>query len=255
MRDWLRWGGAELADPLADPDADPPLTRSGRLAAASRWLRSSWRPWMTWPLVAGMVGLAAVVPAPADLEWPGQLVAASEQLEVRAPADRHPRATGDYLAPRRRTSSVLAWLASAAPGGARPVARAPSRVDDLDPVERALLMGAGVARGRANATQLGYTATTLDNDLPAAALALALWTFDAASEVDLSRGRRVLALGALAADGTLRCPDSPVEAAVEASAPDLVLVASGCTTVAPVDGSPVVEVESLEAAVVALNRE
>jgi hypothetical protein len=213
---------------------------------------------MALPLAASAVLAAALLPAPGDVVWPGDAVTARSALEVRVPAGLRSVATGDVWAARRvRSPSLLRWLWSVAPGGPAPAGLSPADVQGLDPVETAVLLGAGVARGRANAEQLGYTALLAEDVLPGASLAVALWAVDAAGDLDLSRGRQVLAPGVLGADGAVGCPDVPIRATIAAmpAPPDLIIIGAGCAATAPPDvpEAAVVEVASLDDAVIALS--
>jgi hypothetical protein len=114
----------------------------------------------------------------------------------------------------------------------------------------ALLAGAGVAPGRGEPAALGLSARLLDPDVPGDRLGLLLHVADRVSSQDLARGRRILVLGALTPDGTVRCAGD-VDTALPAAEPpvDLVLTGPGCSVEAPV---PVTEVATLADALVAL---
>ena len=212
---------------------------------------------MTVPASLLLLAVAAVTPSPGDLRWNDDIVNARSVIAVDVPADRASVATGDYWAPRQRpAASLLSWLVALAPGGASPAGPSAARVDGLDPLQTALLLGAGVARGRDNAVELGYHARQLSDALPTSSLAVALWTYDAAGDIDLSAGRQILALGTLRGDGSIGCPREAVAgtAASMPDQPDVILVGACAQLPDPMSSSEVVRVNSLDDAVLALSQ-
>lgn len=222
-------------------------------------LRDRWRWWMAIPLLVLAVAAAAVVPVHATVEEPAVIEDARSLAEVTVEdpgPGRQPGYTGAYLLPRARTSTTaLGWAtAFVVPGRTLGPAATSRTAQGLRPLDVALLTGAGVAPGRGDPVALGLDATRVAPDLPEDRLGLLLHVADSVHRRDLAAGRRVLALGAITAASTVRCPADPAASvAATTPPPDLVLVGTGCGDgLDGADGVPVVEVGTFTEALVAV---
>lgn len=164
--------------------------------------------------------------------------------------------SGSYLAVRTKPdpNAFGALVAAAAPGQVvRPRAPVPT-----EPVRRpevaAALSGLGISplRMQGNALPVRVAVHGVDPG----ALGVALQVFDAASALDVARGRMVVGVGRLGADDLLECAtsvDAAVDAAVTAGA-DAIVAPQGCgRTVSPPPDLDLIEAATFTAAVNALN--
>lgn len=206
------------------------------------------------------LGVVAVLPSSVTVEQPEVVVGAGELVGVAIDERRTAGPGGDsgaYLHPRTTVvgsvkAQLTAWLAPDRSVGPRETGPGPGGVT---PFDVALMTGAGVAPGRTPPSSLGLAVAKRSADVPGDQLALLLYIADQIHPRDLADGRRILALGSVAADGTLRCSADPRATLLASSPPpDLVLVATGCGPFPGwTAGVPVIEVGSFAEAFAALS--
>jgi hypothetical protein len=244
---------ADLSLTDRDEDAHP-----GKGPGALGRLRRRWRWWMAPPLVLVVLAIGAVVRVSADVVWPEQVLDAAQLVDVSVDDAPGPRLTGTFLTIRRRRHpTALQWLVALAPGGADTDSMAPASIDHFDPVQSALLMGAGVSPGRGSTDELGLSADVRDDRTATADPAIVLYVADVVSPQDLAAGRRVLALGGLGPGFALTCPDDGL-ATYQATRPppDVVVIAKRCPDAGPLrrSGAELVEATSIFDAMQSLAR-
>lgn len=166
----------------------------------------------------GLTGLgllllgAALIPLPLDVVATGDLIEVGPALSITvAPGigvgPVPPGVQGAYLTLRRTRATPATLLL----GGLSPTRRiaAPDpreRADGHTVLGAAALAGLGIAPVRIGPDAMPV-AVVLDGSAGVGrrSLAAALHVFDVVSEVDLARGRRIVALGEVGADDSLRC--------------------------------------------------
>lgn len=220
---------------LVEPDGPPGERACGPVVRGLRSVGAAWRPWMTMTTVVALGFVAVVVPLPVRISAPEPVVDAASAVEVDVDTRTNPDGvrsmhTGTYLVPASAPATALDVLV----GVIRPdrrVSRAPAPQPHApDPVEAALVTAVGVAPGRAHPADLGLSAWVDGGLVDPAALGVLLAVFDQASTTDLSRGRVVLALGTVGADGALDCPPDVTTTLRAAGPVDVVLLPPGCPT-------------------------
>jgi hypothetical protein len=150
--------------------------------------------------------------------------------------------------------SLLQVVTAAVSGSRRVLARrAPASTELQRPEVVAAVLGLGLSPTRLEGTPLPVTVRVAE-PLHPASLGAVLHAFDSTSALDVAGGRRVLGIGAMAADQSLTCPAPPASslAAAREAQIDIVLLPAAC---GPVAGPPqlrVVTVDTLTGAIDAL---
>lgn len=185
-----------------------------------------------------LAAAAWVVPLPLAVAQPGRLVASRSQVTVEVSqqyaddaALRLADVAGEYFAIRQQAGpSAAQVIAAAASRDTDVVAGTPPADDNLERPELvAAVIGLGLSPARLQGASLPLE-VTVDEQVDAAATGVALFAFDATSALDVARGRRVLGLGAMAADQRLRCTSAvgPSVRAAQREAIDVLVVPADC---------------------------
>ena len=181
---------------------------------------------------------AALVPLPWSVVEPARLLPAAAVVDVRiseqftADAGVQPAAVaGTFLGVHEVSGASLARMVAAGFSRGRHVVR--ERAGGGSPLQRpevvAAVLGLGVSPGRLEDTAVPVD-VRLGRGLDPSSLGLLLHVFDATSQRDVARGRRVLGVGAVSDDQTLTCPARPTESVTAArrEGVDVVVVPAAC---------------------------
>lgn len=222
-------------------------------------------PWMRLAVIVGIAILAAaawVVPMPLQTSQPSRLVAAAGAVDVTIATQfatdaalRLQPVQGEFLAVHQTAGPSLSESIAAglSPSTDLLAPRSPARHELERPEVIAAVLGLGMSPARLPGTALPVTVRVTD-DVDPGSLGVALQVFDAASALDVGRGRRILGVGAMTADQRLQCTAEPGPslAAALREQVDVVLVAAACGAVEPPSGPAVISVATLTDAVDAL---
>ena len=186
-----------------------------------------------------VLALAAwIVPLPLQVAQPGRVVPAGPEVEVTISQQF---ATDAGLRPEPVQGQFLAIRQAARPSVVRMLTSAMSSTHDVVPERSvaprelsrpeviAAVLGLGLSPARLEGTELPVS-VEVGAGLDPASVGVGLLLFDSTSAVDVARGRRILGLGAVAADQRLSCPTEvvPSVAAAEAAQVDVVVVPFAC---------------------------
>lgn len=190
-------------------------------------------------VAVAILGLAAwIVPLPLQVAWPGRVVPAQPQVTVAVSqqyvADASLRldpVSGEFFSVAQRTESSLAQVAAAAVAPSADVLAAPPRpqVALEQPGVIAAVLGLGLSPVRLEGAGLPVE-VTVGGGVDAASVGVALLAFDETSSLDVARNRRVLGVGAMAADQQLICTGrvAPSVAAAQQAGLDVLVVPADC---------------------------
>jgi hypothetical protein len=208
------------------------------------------------PVLGVVVAGAAILPLPLQIVSSGTLVEAATLVRVDGDGPITPGGhTGVYLMPATRRATALDAALSLVQPMQHVTRTGPDVVDDLNPVDSALLTGAGIAPYRANPHEYGLQAAFTSGHHDVHALGLLLEIYDQVSSLDLAAGRRIAVLGTVQPDGTVACVPGAADAAVAAQAAgaDVVLVGPGCATDLAVEGPQILQAPTFVDALTVLN--
>ena len=192
--------------------------------------------------LACLVAAALVVPLPRVVREPGAMVPVGDRAgvfitgEVASGSGPSTPINGTYLTTAGDANPSLVEVAVAYLRPDQDVRRRQPLlpIPQFQPANMAALVGLGLSPARMQGAELPVR-VTVDPELDASSLGVALQLFDEAAQQDAAAGRTVAGIGTVLPNDRLRCdgPAAATVAAAEHAGADLVVVASACGNMPP----------------------